>query len=149
MHTIEWTDALLLDYEPMDRVHHEFVDLLVLAQTAPDEALPQAWSAVLDHTVLHFGREDDWMRKTRFSSADSHMLQHRVVLNLMREGLAMARTGDLKPVRDMADELAAWFAKHTQQQDAALALHMRREPLDAAPVRASRSGRRAGAAHPR
>ncbi len=149
MHTIEWTDALLLDYEPMDRVHHEFVDLLALAQTAPDEALPQAWSAVLDHTVLHFGREDDWMRKTRFSSADSHMLQHRVVLNLMREGLAMARTGDLKPVRDMADELAAWFAKHTQQQDAALALHMRREPLDTAPVRASRSGRRAGAAHPR
>jgi len=149
MHTIEWTDALLLDYEPMDRVHHEFVDLLALAQTAPDEALPQAWSAVLDHTVLHFGREDDWMRKSRFSSADSHMLQHRVVLNLMLWAMVIRPVDHLSRLRDMADELAAWFAKHTQQQDAALALHMRREPLDAAPVRASRSGRRAGAAHPR
>ena len=91
MNTVEWSDALLLDFEPMDKVHHEFVDLLAMAQSAPDNALPQAWSAVLDHTVHHFGREDEWMRKTRFASADNHMLQHRVVLNVLREGLANAK----------------------------------------------------------
>lgn len=127
MNTVEWSDALLLDFEPMDKVHREFVDLLAMAQSAPDDALPQAWSAVLDHTVHHFGREDEWMRKTRFASADNHILQHRVVLNVLREGLAMARAGDLAPVREMAGELAAWFAKHTQSLDAALALHMRRD----------------------
>lgn len=143
MNTVEWSDALQLDYEPMDRVHREFVDLLALAQSAPDASLAQAWSAVLDHTVQHFGREDEWMRKTRFSSADNHILQHRVVLNVMREGLAMARAGNWAPVREMAGELAAWFAKHTQSLDAALALHMRREATDhpAPPVR------RSGAAH--
>ena len=125
MNTVEWSDALLLDFEPMDKVHREFVDLLSLAQHAPDEALPQAWSAVLEHTAHHFAREDDWMRKTRFAAAENHILQHRVVLNVLREGLAMARAGDLQPVREMAAELAAWFAKHTQSLDAALALHMR------------------------
>ena len=125
MNTVEWSDALLLDFEPMDKVHREFVDLLAMAQHAPDDALPPAWLAVLEHTVQHFGREDDWMRKTGFSAAQNHMLQHRVVLNVLREGLAMAQAGDLQPVREMAAELAAWFAKHTQTLDAALALHMR------------------------
>ena len=50
------------------------------------------------------------------------------ILNLLRDGLAMARNGELDAVREMALELAAWFAKHTQTMDAELALHMRRQP---------------------
>lgn len=128
MNTVEWSDALLLEFEPMDTVHREFVDLLAMAQSAPDATLAKSWAAVVEHTVHHFGREDAWMRKTRFSSAENHILQHRVVLNVLREGLAMAQAGQLPEVREMAGELAVWFAKHTQTLDAALALHMRREP---------------------
>jgi hemerythrin-like metal-binding protein len=142
MNTVEWSEALRLDYPPMDDVHHAFVDLLALAQTAPDEALAQAWSAVLDHTVLHFGSEDAWMRRTRFAAADNHIMQHKVVLNVMREGLALARAGDLKAVRDMAGELAVWFAKHTQSLDAALALHMRGAQAEPPPRRVASRGAR-------
>ena len=134
MNTVEWSESLLLDFPPMDEVHHTFVDLLALAQTAPDETLPQAWSAVIDHTVRHFGSEDDWMKRTRFAAADNHIMQHKVVLNVMREGLALARAGNMAAVREMAGELAAWFAKHTQTLDAALALHMRSVQSDL-PVR--------------
>jgi hemerythrin-like metal-binding protein len=145
MNTVKWSDALLLDFEPMDAVHREFVDLLAQAQNAPDATLPQAWAAVVKHTEQHFGREDEWMRKTRFSSADNHILQHRVVLNVLREGLAMAQTGQMESVREMAGELGVWFAKHTQSLDAALALHMRREPVPAS--RRGASGQVAHAAH--
>ena len=145
MNTIEWSDALLLDFEPMDAVHREFVDLLAQAQNASDAALPLAWAAVVDHTVGHFGREDEWMRKTRFSSAENHIVQHRVVLNVLREGLAMARAGQMDAVREMAGELAVWFAKHTQSLDAALALHMRREPASAG---SGGTARRAHGGHP-
>jgi hemerythrin len=115
----------------MDDVHHAFVDLLAMAQNAPDATLPQAWSAVIDHTAMHFGREDEWMKCTRFAAADNHIMQHKVVLNVLREGLALARAGDLAAVREMAGELAVWFAKHTQTLDAALALHMRGTPVPA------------------
>lgn len=148
MTTVEWSDALLLDYEPMDRVHREFVDLLALAQSAPDAALPQAWSAVLEHTQRHFNQEDEWMRKTHFSSAANHTLQHRVVLNVLREGLAQARAGECQPVREMAAELAAWFAKHTQSLDAALALHMRRQSPPVAGLAARTGAAPHGRAHP-
>lgn len=137
MNTVEWSDALQLDFEPMDAVHREFVDLLAQAQNAPDTTLPQAWAAVVTHTEQHFGREDEWMRKTHFASADNHILQHRVVLNVLREGLAMAQAGQMTAVREMARELGVWFAKHTQSLDAALALHMRRQPTQASPRRRS------------
>lgn len=148
MNTIEWSDALLLDFEPMDTVHRDFVDLLAMAQHAPDATLAQTWAAVVEHTVDHFGREDAWMRETRFSGADTHTLQHRVVLNVMREGLALARAGDLAAVREMASELAAWFAKHTQSQDAALALHMRRQASERPLPTAQQARTAAKTAHP-
>jgi hemerythrin len=75
MNTVEWSESLLLDFPPMDEVHHTFVDLL-----------------------------------------------------------ALARAGNMAAVREMAGELAVWFAKHTQTLDAALALHMRSVQSDL-PVR--------------
>lgn len=37
-----------------------------------------------------FAREDEWMQATRFSCSTDHTLQHRVVLEVMREGVAQA-----------------------------------------------------------
>lgn len=140
METVEWSEALLLDFAPMDTAHRTLVDLLAQAQSATDEALPTAWAALLAHMEEEFAEEDRWMRATRFASASNHLLQHHVVLNLLREGAAMARDGQLAPVREMASELAAWFFKHTQSMDAALALHMRRQD-------GPRSGQRDGVNH--
>lgn len=126
MESVQWSDALNLDFAPMDTAHRVFVLLLAMAQTATDEALPAAWGVLLAHTEQQFGEEDRWMRDTHFASASNHLLQHHVVLNLLREGTAMARSGRLAPVREMAGELGDWFIKHTQSMDAALALHMRR-----------------------
>lgn len=125
MPTLNWSDTLLLDFAPMDEMHREFVNLLADVENCPDSDLARHWDALISRTQALFGREDDWMKSTHFSSGSNHVLQHRVVLNVMREGLGMARSGDSTQVRDMAAELARWFAKHIQSLDAALALHLR------------------------
>jgi hemerythrin-like metal-binding protein len=121
-----WSEALWLDFAPMDNAHREFAHVLGQAQAAPDSELPLAWAHLLAQAQRHFGQEDAWMRETGFAAAQGHLLQHRVVLNVLLEGRAMARAGQLPPVRTMADELAAWYTRHTQSHDAALALHLRR-----------------------
>lgn len=121
-------DALWLAFEPMDSMNQEWMALLTCAQAATDEDLVQAWSDLVQHAAAHFGTEDGWMRRTGYCCAETHSLEHRVVLHLLREGLAGARVGDLEPVRQMARELGVWFKRHTQSLDAALALHMRRHP---------------------
>lgn len=125
MPTLNWSDTLMLDFAPMDDMHREFVALLAEVETCPDTELARRWADLVQRTQSLFGREDDWIKSTHFLSGANHVLQHRVVLNVMREGLGLARNGDHTQVRDMAAELAHWFAKHIQSLDAALALHLR------------------------
>ena len=130
MPSLPWSEALELDLPLMDDTHREFVDLLAQAEAAADEALPALWDALVDHTAEHFRREDDWMRATRFASGNCHAVQHKVVLQVLREGALNAGRGDLAPARQMIRELAIWFPQHAQSMDAALALHLRRVGYD-------------------
>lgn len=126
MESLQWSNALWLDYDPMDNMSRELVALLARAQAASDADLAEAWADLVAHAAAHFGQEDAWMRETGHGQGDRHALEHRVVLTVLREGLGQARKGQLAPVRQMAKELGAWFSRHTQSLDAALALHMRR-----------------------
>jgi len=128
MSPIGWTDALHLAHEPVDRVHRMFVNLLAAAEGANDTDLVSAWGVAIHHTAVHAASENRWMRETHFADATDHQLQHRVVLDLLRDGLAMAHDGQLDAVRELACGLDAWFFQHTQAMDAALALCMRHQP---------------------
>lgn len=132
MAQLEWSDALSLDLPLMDDTHREFVDLLAAVERANDTQLLAQWCVLVDHTDQHFGQEDAWMLSTRFASGNCHSTQHKVVLQVMREGIALAEKGDLQPIRVMASELALWFPQHAQAMDASLALHLRRVGFDPA-----------------
>lgn len=132
MAVLQWSESLSLELPEMDETHQEFVALLARVETADDAHLVAAWRALVDHTVDHFGREDDWMRRTGFSSANCHTVQHRVVLEVMCEGLVQGLKGQNEAIRQMARELAVWFVQHAQTMDAALALHLRSVGFDAA-----------------
>ena len=130
MSQLEWSDALSLDLPEMDDTHREFVDLLARVVAAEEAQVLTRWSDLVDHTDEHFSLEDQWMHKTGFASANCHSMQHKVVLQVMREGLKRGQGGDLPLVRQMANELGAWFPQHAQSMDAALALHLRRAGFD-------------------
>lgn len=132
MAALEWSDALALDLPLMDETHAEFVELLARVERSDDAQLLARWEALIAHTEQHFGMEDQWMAATRFASGNCHSTQHKVVLQVMREGAARAGEGDPKVLRMMAGELALWFPQHAQTMDAALALHLRRVGFDAA-----------------
>jgi hemerythrin-like metal-binding protein len=132
MAVLQWSESLSLELPEMDETHQEFVALLARVETADDAHLVAAWRALVDHTADHFGREDDWMRRTGFSSANCHTVQHRVVLEVMCEGLVQGLKGQNEAIRQMARELAVWFVQHAQTMDAALALHLRSVGFDAA-----------------
>ena len=132
MAQLEWSDALTLALPLMDETHREFVDLLAAVERADDAQLLSTWHTLVDHTEQHFGQEDAWMQSTRFAAGNCHSTQHKVVLQVMRDGTLRAKDGDLKVLRMMVRELALWFPQHAQSMDAALALHLRRVGFDAA-----------------
>jgi len=130
MPTLQWSEALAMDLPFMDQTHHEFVDLLGAVEDAPAEQLLERWRALVAHTQAHFDAEDHWMKDTHFASGNCHSVQHKVVLQVLYEGIRLGEGGDLTPIRQMAHELAAWFPQHAQSMDAALSLHLRRVGYD-------------------
>lgn len=132
MPALPWSEGLELGLSFMDDTHKEFVELLARCEAADDGTLPTLWQELVAHTADHFGREDEWMLATGFASGNCHATQHKVVLQVLREGLAAAQAGQLAPARQMIRELAVWFPQHAQSMDAALALHLRGVGYDAA-----------------
>lgn len=132
MPTLEWSNALALELPSMDDTHREFVALLARVEESPDRLLPQCWQDLIDHTEAHFGQEDRWMAATRFASSNCHTVQHKVVLDTLREAGRLVASGEHGPalLRKLTKELGAWFPQHAQSMDAALALHLRRVGYD-------------------
>ena len=128
MNVIERSEVLGRDIGPMERLQQKFIALLSQAQAADDTTLPARWNALFEHAQKQFRREGEWMRKARHAQLEQHALQHRAVLHVMQEGLVKARSGKLPVVRDMVNELVAWYSKHRQTLDAALALQLQRIP---------------------
>jgi hemerythrin-like metal-binding protein len=132
MPSLPWSKELELGLPVMDQTHREFVELLEQARASGDEALPAVWQVLIEHTEAHFAQEDAWMRATRFASAKPHTVQHRVILQVLREGAARAAEGNLTSVRLMTRELAVWFPQHAQTLDTDLASHLARLGFDPA-----------------
>jgi hemerythrin-like metal-binding protein len=130
MTRLQWSEALSLDMPAMDDGHRQLVECLELAHEASDATLVEHWRRLVARTAQVFEREDRWMHATKFSSSHIHSTQHKVVLQVMNEGLAAGASGDLATVRKMASELGQWFANHSQSMDAALALHLRKTGYD-------------------
>ncbi len=132
MAALVWSQDLELDHSAMDETHKEFVDLLNAVAAAEDAQLAALWQELIEHTEGHFGQEDRWMQATGFAPENCHSTQHRVVLEIMREGGKKAADGDFTMIRGMTPELADWFSYHAKTMDAALAQHMQSLGFDTA-----------------
>ncbi len=127
---LQWSEALSLAMPLMDTTHQEFVELLAQVVESPDDTLLSHWATLIHHTDAHFGQEDRWMVDTGFAAENCHSTQHKIILEVMREGGKRGLTGELDVVRQMAYELGLWFPQHAQAMDASLALHLRSAGYD-------------------
>lgn len=132
-----------LGYQPMDRIHAEFQDLLLRAQGAgaPD------WVPLLEeidaHMRSHFAAEDGWMVETGFPPRDCHIDEHAAVLKSSSEVLALARQGNFNPAPSFVQALVDWFPGHADHLDSALAAWMCKRQFGGKPVVLHRPQRRA------
>ncbi len=130
----EWTDAYLLGYTPMDKVHHEFVDSVAAMQHADDSELPALLDAFAAHAQAHFDSENAWMVQTEFPARECHINEHAAVMRSVEQVRALVAAGNFAVCRKLAAELAAWFPAHTDYLDSALAHWMCKQRLGGKPV---------------
>ena len=131
-----------LGYAPMDRIHAEFDELLLRAETVSASAWVPLLEEIDQHLRQHFGEEDRWMQETGFPPRECHMDEHAAVLSSSGGVLELARAGDLGPAKGFVEELARWFPAHADYLDSALAAWMFKQVFGGKPVVLHRSSAR-------
>jgi hemerythrin len=130
-----WKDSFWLGFEPMDRTHQEFVELVDAMLTATDETFLEHLKAFIVHAERHFGEEHEWMSSTNFPATQCHHDEHQAVLKSLYE--VQASIGNGGPCADgyrLAQELVRWFPGHADYMDSALAQWMVKRSLGAVPL---------------
>jgi hemerythrin-like metal-binding protein len=131
---LQWSDALLLGYGPMDAVHREFVDTVQALQTAQDADLPRCLEALVAHARSHFETEDLWMVETDFPARACHIEEHAAVMASVEQVRQLLAQGNIAECRRLADEWARWFPGHADYLDSALAHWICKQRLGGTPV---------------
>ena len=131
-----WHDGLLLGYNPMDRVHEEFVGLIAGLEHASSAGagLEPALDALAAHARDHFDTENAWMVESDFPARECHISEHNAVLRSIEGVQRRVAHGEHAPAQALARELAAWFPAHCDYLDAALAHWMCKRRLGGKPV---------------
>jgi len=129
--TLTWSDDLVMNLDPMDQTHREFVDLLAATETAPDDQILQKFTELIDHTEVHFSGEDQWMQDVDFGPGGCHADEHEMILKVMREALRRGQVdGNLPLVRQLTGEIGVWFDGHAKSMDAVLAMYLKEVQYD-------------------
>ena len=131
-----WSDARLLGYTPMDRVHEEFYASAFALVACTEETAFAALEAFEQHAIDHFHQEDDWMVSTDFPPRDCHMHEHAAMLATISEVKARLAdgSGGVQLVQDFGIYLFQWFPGHADYLDSALATWMTKRTLGGTPV---------------
>jgi hypothetical protein len=66
---LQWTDAFLLGYEPMDDTHREFVEIVDKLLTCPDAEMAGLLQAFITHAEAHLASKTPGWRKPAFHRA--------------------------------------------------------------------------------
>ena len=129
-----WREALRVGHARIDAEHEEFAGLIQQLCAAPDDLLAPALEGLLVHAQAHFADEDVWMQRKDFPAKDCHQREHQAVLATARGVRRRLQAGEIRPVRQFAAELAAWFPPHVQHLDSALAQWICKHSWDAKPL---------------
>ena len=132
-HLAQWDDARhTLGMDEMDNTHREFIAQVAALIAADNAEFPALFQALVNHTREHFAAEGQLMRASKYKGLPEHESEHHRVLGELQQLNRTLKRGHLPLVRAYVKEgLPEWFDTHLAMMDAALAMHLKKQPLGA------------------
>lgn len=126
MSLTETIRRLSIDYQPIDRDHAEFINLLNQLDGASNADFPVLFQALYLHTVEHFEQENQLMQQSAFPAFSEHNGEHQRVLSEFKQFQSSVDKGMIAFGRGFIKQrLPAWFVLHVSTMDSALAAHIK------------------------
>ena len=126
MALIEKSGSAVVGYDPIDRDHQEFIDLLNRLDAAGNADFPALFGQLFEHTERHFTLENQLMEQFGFPAAAEHKGEHLRVLGEFKQFSKRVDKGLVAFGRSFVRErLPQWFELHVTTMDSALAAHIK------------------------
>ncbi len=122
-----WNEQYSLGVAEMDATHREFVEQADALLAASDEAFPEIFARLHEHTRQHFEHEGTLMKACRFPAIGEHTSEHLRVLGELAHFSRGVEAGRLGMARAYVQGLPSWFATHLATMDSALAGCLKRQ----------------------
>ena len=128
MALIEKTGALIVDYDPLDNDHDDFISLLNQLDVADNANFPALFQQLYEQTGQHFERENQLMKQFSFPGEGEHKSEHQRVLGEFKQFKSRVDKGLIAFGRAFVkDRLPQWFGLHVTTMDSALAAHINKQ----------------------
>ena len=118
---IRWSEKMSVGNPILDRDHRTLIGLVnQMSQPAnrQDRAVLEfVLDELLDYTVAHFAREEDYMRQFDFSDLERHISIHRGLTNQLVDIRNSFITGNRDMGVEVSDFVANWLRNHIMRED--------------------------------
>ncbi len=125
---IDWSQSLETGNPDLDTDHRTLVDIinrLELPADHNDSEIGKILCDLIDYVIVHFGREEELMRRYRYPSVDTHMLAHCQFFTTLIGYSYSFETGSGGLSGPMQDYLGQWLLDHESTEDKGLAAYLR------------------------
>lgn len=117
--------GLLVGYDDIDDIHHEFVRLVNALGVADDREFKRLFFNLVGHTKVHFEFENSMMAHTGFPGRLEHQNEHQRLLSELQSYRDEVEQGTISSARNyVCSYLPGWFQLHVLNMDSTLAAHL-------------------------
>ena len=118
----EWADDMVIDNGPIDKDHHQLIDLVNALHTATTEGRGQEVVAkILDdlilYTVEHLQREEHVMASVNFKNLIKHKVGHDLFIQKIRDLKKLFAAGSITVASQLSTVLRDWLSLHIRRDD--------------------------------
>jgi len=124
----KWTADMRIDNGPIDDDHKKLIEIAncVLELTRPNsdsEKLKQAIRELYDYVKYHFSREENLMKKLKYSETEDHQRKHEAIIKEMNHFLTSSHhmAEMLSNFRQLVNK---WVIQHIMVEDKKLHFFM-------------------------
>ena len=135
---VEFNDDLKLSYEPLNKQHIRWIELLnklytVIVNNESDEKIKDIFKELVDYTIWHFNFENKMMNKYNFNEEKSHLDKHEDILDKLNSIIYKMEDNEFVPKVNLLEFLKSWLVDHILKTDVKLADHLTK--IKATPVK--------------
>ncbi len=117
----------LLNYEKMDNLHKEFLDIYNSADLNSKSSIASKATELLEHSKIHFAEEEKLMDRYDYPRSKEHKDEHNKVLSELKffidKSYSIFGMNILKSY--YIEKLPYWFDYHLLSMDSDLAAHVK------------------------